>query len=62
VAVLLRRQGGVDMKKLMLGGLALLLLGAAAVLGYVKIKTGMGPLTLWTVSRGDFKPILRYSS
>ena len=55
MAVLLRRQGGVDMKKLMLGGLALLLLGAAAVLGYVKIKTGMGPLTLWTVSRGGFQ-------
>jgi ribonuclease Z len=57
VAVLLRRQGVVDMKKLklMLGGLALLLLGAAAVPGYVKIKTGMGPLTLWTVSRGGFQ-------
>jgi ribonuclease Z len=43
------------MKKLILGGLALLLLGAVAALSYVRVKTGMGPLTLYKVSQGGFQ-------
>jgi hypothetical protein len=46
---------GVLMKKWVLGGLGLLLLGAAAVFGFVYYKTGMGPLTLMKAQQGGFQ-------